>query len=772
MKIRCHKSALLCGTAAIFLGGAAHAQDQQAPVDETRSVEANSNVIVVTAQKREQDVQDVGISIAAFGAGQLEALGIASADDIADSVSGIQVYNYRGKGQPSFIIRGVGTQDFAPNTSPTAAVYVDEVYLGSNIVTGFNIYDVERAEVLKGPQGTLFGRNTTGGAVSYTSKRPSDVFEGYVEIGYANFETVDAKIGVGGPITDGLRMRVAGIYSDQGKGIYTNRFTPDQNPFGPTPNFQRFKSNIGEDETWAARLTAEVDIGADGLLSLNVHGGEKESDTLPVTPIGFTTIAGSGGTCQATPTGGQVSDPAFCGDAFGYSDTDGDPYTVSNDYVGYNEESNFGVSGKLGWDFDGFSLTSITAYESADKFFTADSDGSPFGVFNIFYDIGFDQFSQEVRINSADGGNLYWIVGGYYGHDKITQAFCGDLNPLLGLGIACRNDFKQVTDTLAAYGQAEYFLTPELRATAGLRYTKETRDFNSVSTLTDVNGVTTIANFGDGPEDAAIIDDTLKSSNFSGKVALDYFVNDDVLVYVSASRGFKSGGYDGDFSFDRQQLDPYDEEILTAYELGWKTTFADGRVRINGAAFYYDYKNPQIRVQRVSAGGFPFNQLITLDKSKIYGLELEVTVEPADGLTLQSSVSLLDTEIVEDSADPSLALFDGNQFALAAQTSFTVLARYETEISSNLRASIQLDGKYNGDYQLNAENLPWLEQDDYFLANARLTIGQIEDGVEFSLWGKNLLDQTFSVGSYSLFGAYPIYYNEPRTYGASVSYKW
>lgn len=322
------RTMMLASASAVLIGGTAHAQQ----VDE----------IVVTAQKRSQDVQDVGISVAAFGAEQLAKMGVSTADKIADSVAGVQIYNYRGKSQPSFIIRGVGTQDFAPNTAPTAAVYVDEVYLGSNIVTGFSIFDVERVEVLKGPQGTLFGRNTTGGAVSYTSQRPSDTLKGYAEIGYGNYETIEAKFGIGGPIAEGFRARLAGTFSDQGKGIYTNTFTPNQNPFGPFPNFQRTKSNIGEDQTWALRLTTELDLSADAMLTFNVHGGKRKSDTLPVTPIGFANKPGAPAPCGLSATGGNYSDPALCADAFGYSDQDGDPFTVSNDYVGYNRDSTLG----------------------------------------------------------------------------------------------------------------------------------------------------------------------------------------------------------------------------------------------------------------------------------------------------------------------------------------------------------------------------------------------------------------------------------------------
>ncbi len=757
MKPMKFNNCLLYVLPSVFSVGAAHAQ-----VDE----------IVVTSQKREQNVQDVGIAVTAFGDEQIRAAGISTADNVADSISGVQIYNYRGKSQPSFVVRGVGTQDFAPNTSPTAAVYIDEVYLGSNIVTGFQIFDVERVEVLKGPQGTLFGRNTTGGAVSYTTKRPTEEFEGYAEFGYSNYQSVDAKLAFGGAVTDGIRMRLSGKVSNQASGYFTNVFTQDQNPFGPFPNFSTVESDVGEDFNWAARLLTEFDIGANATLLLNVHGGGRESDTLPVTPIGFTQIPGSGGTCEATATGGGLSDPRFCGDAFGYSDTDGDPYTVSNDVVGKNDETNLGASARLEWDLGAVAFTSITAYESAEKEQSADADGSPFAVFSNAYDINLDQISQEFRLNSNSSGDFFWIVGAYFSFDEIDQIFCGDLNPLLGLGVECRNEFEQKTTSAAGYGQAEYFLTEKLRFTAGLRFTYEERDFFSINTFTDEFGNETVANFGLNPEDAAIIDDSVTNKKLSGRAGLDYFLTDDAMIYASYSRGFKSGGYDGDFSFTRQQLEPYSEEILTSYELGWKTTVAEGQLRFNGAAFYYDYSDPQVRVQRISNAGLPFNQLINLNSADVFGVEADVLWAPVDGLDLAASYTFLDTQLNENDPDPALALFDGNELPLAANHSFTVLGRYEQPVTDRFSASIQVDGKYNGEYELNAENLPWLAQDSYFLLNSRLSVFETDGGWEISVWGRNLLDETFLIGSYSLFGAFPAYYNAPRTYGVTLRYDW
>lgn len=731
------------------------------------AISAEIEEIIVTAQKREQNMQDIGIAVSAFNADQIRDLGIKSADEIGSSISGVQVYNFRGKGAPSFVVRGIGTQDFAPNSSPTAAVYLDEVYLGSNVISGFQVFDVDRVEVLKGPQGTLFGRNTTGGAVSYTTKRPTSETEAYLDLGIENYDTVSADFAAGGGLTQEINYRLAGRYSDQSEGYYTNNWSEDMNPFPNSPRYFNPQSNIGKDKNWALRMLLDYEISDTVQALLNIHGGSRDADTLPVTPIGFTQIPGAAGTCQATATGGAVSDPRFCGDSFGYSDTDGDVYTVSNDFVGSTEEDNIGTSLNIVAELDAFTLTSITAFEQVGKTSFADNDGAPWLELNQIRDIDYDQISQEVRLSRV-ADSLMWMIGLYGSKDNVDQVFCGDLNPLIGLGTECRLDFEQTTDTYAIYGHSEYSFSDKWKLTAGLRYTQEKRDFYSKSTITIPGVGEIIVNFGTTPEDQALIDESKSWSNVSGKLAMDYQLSDDVLMYLSYSRGFKSGGFDGDFAFIRKQLEPYDQEIVSSYEFGWKTMLAQNSLRFNGAVFYYDYQDPQVRVQQVSDANLPYNQLINLKNGKVKGLEMELLWKPTDQLDIMASMALIDTKL----ESPDQPIYDGNQLPMAAKESATLLVKYEWPLADAFSMSIQLDGKYNGNYDLTASNLPYLEQDSYFLTNARITLFKNNGDYEIALWGKNLSDETFAVQSYSLFGAYPVAYNSPRTYGVNFRYNW
>ncbi len=759
---------VLAQTAPATTGPAAPADDQLSE-------------IVVTAQKRDQNLQDVGVSIAAFTGDQLKNLGVTSAQQISESVSGVQVYSYLGR-QPTFVIRGVGVQDFAPNVAPAAAVYLDEVYLGSNILTGFQIFDTDRVEILKGPQGTLFGRNTTGGAVSYSTRRPTNAAEGYAELSYGNYRTVTLDAAVGGPLSPALKARIAGRYANQARGYYINDWTPADTALPLSPLFFDPKRRPGEQESWALRGLLEYDDGSGVDLLLNIHGGETSGDVLPLTSIGFTSIPGAAQPCAATPLAG-VRDPRFCGDAFGYTDLDSDPYHVRVDFVGRNREHNYGASLRGEFDLGGATLTSITSWDEAGKRAFTDTDGAPHHELNQLRDTRLEQYSQELRLASDGGGRLYWIAGLYGAREKIDLRFFGTLSPLLGLtnftdpALAGRVadqlelNFAQDTWSAAAYAHAEWKATDRLTLVGGARYSYENKDFLSRSEWIYNDGLTPVrapVNFGSTAADAAVVDDGAVYKSFSGKIGVNYKPSDAVLIYGSVSRGFKSGGFDGDFAFTRQQLQPFEDETLTAYEAGIKSTLFDRRLFLNGSFYHYDFRKPQVRVAQVDTiTGLPFNQLRNLAKARVNGLEVDATLRPFRGFDLRGGLAWIDTRI----DDPAQPVFDGNDLPLAAKFSANLLARYQFGVGDGWDMAIQVDGKYNGAFFLNAENTPYLKEGSYTLVNARVSLTS-EDGWDIALWARNITKESFAVQSFALFGAYSVAYNAPRTYGATLRFDW
>jgi iron complex outermembrane receptor protein len=762
--------------ATALIGTSAAAQQSAAP-----SGDDGYGDIVVTAQKREQSLQDVGLSIAALDERQLREQGVASASQVAESVAGVQVYNYIGS-QPTFVIRGIGVQDFAPNIAPAAALYLDEVYIGSNILSGFQVFDTARVEVLKGPQGDLFGRNTTGGAVSYTTNRPTRTFEGYVEAGIANYQSYTLDAALSGPIAPTLSARVAGRYARQDKGHYTNDWIPADTALPLSPLFFDPKRNPGRSEDWAARLLLLWEPVEGGSVLLNAHGGEKHADIIPLTPIGFSSIPGAAQPCGATALGGNYV-ARYCGDAFGYTDLDGEPYRVRVDFVGRNRQTNYGASLRAEARLGKLLLTSITAYDDAGKRNFTDTDGAPHHEMNQLRDTKLEQFTQEVRLAADPADDFYWIAGLYGAREKIDLRFLGTLSPALGFtnfadpavsgrpASGLELNFSQDTLSAAAFGHAEWRMDERLTLILGLRYTYERKDFFSQSEWLYNDGRApqrVLVNFGSTAADAARIDDRDTFSALSGKIGLNFKLSDSLLVFGSVSRGFKSGGFDGDFAFTRAQLEPFSEETLTAYELGWKATLLDRRLYLNGSAYYYDFQDPQVRVAQVDpVTRLPFNQLNNLASARVIGGELDISWRPARGASLRGGLSINDSRI----SDPAQPVFDGNQLPLASPVSATFAARYETAIGGGWSIAGLVDGKYSDPFYLNPENTGYLRQDAMVLLNARLTLAS-EHGWEVALWGRNLTRQTYAVQAFALFGAYPVAYSPPRTYGLSARFDW
>ena len=329
----------LCGVLTL-LAGQAQAQDaQQATLEE----------IVVTAQKRAQDLQDVSIAVTAMSGEALQRAGVRSTEDLQNLVAGLQEYNYAGKGHPQFFVRGIGSADFAQNTPPATPVYIDEVYMASNVVSGLQLFDLEGLEVLKGPQGTLFGRNTVGGAISYRSRLPSQEAGGYALLSAGSFETVGGEAAFGGPLSETVSFRVAGKFGIQNKGYFRNSYpgsvTSVDGLRSPITGANLFdpKSRGGASRDLALRGALRFEPSDDLTILLSANYGKIEGDAYPLRAVGFL-----GATCPIPLAGGVPipssparSDPARCFDVLGYSNKGG-KRDFENDFIGKQDQSGGG----------------------------------------------------------------------------------------------------------------------------------------------------------------------------------------------------------------------------------------------------------------------------------------------------------------------------------------------------------------------------------------------------------------------------------------------
>ena len=724
-------------------------------------VAAQLEEIVVTAQKRAESLQDVPIAVQAFTGENLDELGVQSAEDIMLYVPNAAILPQGGT-KMNYFIRGVGTADFHLNVVGAVGVYLDDVALNSPFAVTFNTFDMERVEVLRGPQNTLFGRNTTGGAVNYISRKPDvdDGLNGYLEAGYGRYDQFDIEAGGGVALGENAAARIA-FSSNMRDGAWRNH-TLDKD----IGNYQR--------QALRGQLRVQPDASLD--LLFNVHGGVSRSNPDPYKNIGLQDPTNRAAPCPL-PAGALVAqNNPNCIDSTGFSHQ----YQNWEDNFGNLEMKEnvdlWGTSFRAEWDLDAFTVVSVTAYEEFEVEFAEDSDGSPNTGFQFYQDGEYEQWSQELRLQSAAEGSLRWIAGFYWFLEDGEYATAVRRTPA-PLAPAGPRNFNIIPNTIvtqdnevySVYGQVEYDMQSDLTATVGLRWTKETKegvnnpsvrcvgtggppfcppasnDFHpSLNTLPDLPGV-----FFPPAEDL-----DYDSTDWGARFALDWQASDDVLLYGSISRGFKGGG----FSLAALQAltgnaaESVAPEILWAYEVGVKTAWLDNSLQLNGAVFYYDWADLhsfQPLVDPTSGEAIP--RLLNVPEASLKGGEVELQWVPEGGWLLIAGVGLLDGQI--DDPGEILGVFKGNNLPNTADLTFNGLARKEFAVSGGM-FSIQANWWYKDEVTYDLANAPNLSQPEGVWnldARAAFRFGPGER-YEVAAWGKNLNGAEYCRGATSLQG--------------------
>jgi iron complex outermembrane recepter protein len=719
----------------------------------TEPNDAQVEDIVVTAQRRSENIQDVPISITAITSETLRDAGSFSSTEIAQSVPNLTVSTTYVGSAPRFFIRGVGLGDFNASSTGGVGLYVDDVFLGSPNLLTFALFDLDRVEVLRGPQGTLYGRNTTGGAIRFESARPTNDLSGYATARYGRFSELRLEGAVSGPVLgDTVRARVAGLYTSR-DGTLFNRFT---------------NRRENESEAWALRGIIEADITENLEASINVHGGRATPDTTRFQHRGIIDPA-TGGLC------GLNAILAFqCVDVLGYRDTDNDLFAGDYNNAGKERVSTFGVTGRLVLDGGPVTVTSITAYDWVRRVAVEDVDASPNNLVDATWNQPSRQFSQELRFASNDGGNFNWIVGGYYLRDSRDAVNRFRVLPdfPVASSFEARQSYSQVTQALAVFGQADYRLTDALKVTVGLRYTAEDTDYTELAQF-EAAGASPLV----PPIPFLSVNDSVNSERVTARFALDYQVNDDVLLYASYNRGYKAGGFNGGFATSLAQKAPFQPETLNAYEIGLKTDLFDRRVRFNVAGFYYDYSDLQVFTLR-QAGGIPAQILENAANAEVYGLEAELTIVPTAGLQFDAGLGLLHTSLKDFvTLDPATLLprdLSGNRSRNAPELTFNAGVTYDTALSDTLALGFNLNARYQSSVFFDVDNNPRLTQGGYWLANGRVSLGHPEDNWRVSLFAENLFNQRYyrEVANLGDFGLDEIAVGDPRTYGVELSVRF
>lgn len=734
--------------------------------------------VIVTAQKREQNLQEVSISISAFSGEAISELGINNLEQLTEHISGAELFDDRGSGQPTWVIRGVGLADFNSNNTPTAAIYYDEYYLSSNVLGGIGLFDIGQVEVLKGPQGGLYGRNSSGGAVLINARRPTmdEGTNGYITGTYGRWERYGVEAAFGANLTDTLAVRVSGM-TDQDGGWQDSLATAGDDDHGDR-DFSALRAQL----LYQPSETFE--------LWLKVDAGEDKSET---------TLAYSRG--MYDPASGDFCDSAYGGNhdeqncvswsniTNFYALTPGDPgvlpsgqdsdgSTVMSKPINSLDNSWTGLNLQMSWDFDSVTLLSISGYLDYDNKQIYDFDATPLTLFEENGSADLDSWSQEFRLLSNSDGPLTWLAGAMYAEDEDDEDRLGDLSDnVLVFPTLSRRSFTQETESWAVYGQAEYELSETWRLHASLRYTDESKDLKNYD-FEDISGGFFYI------EDANQNVDL--DENWSGHIGVDWHPLDDMMVYARITQGFKSGGFFGGFSFTEAELEPYAEEKVISYEAGFKSTLLDGTFLLNGAGYYYDYRDVQGFTQVDSATtGTVVTKLGNLGDAEHKGAELDLTWVPAavPGLSMQASLAWLDAEISDSDTigldQSGLPVpIEGLDRGFAPEWSTALQLRYERNLGDNLSGAFQLDYSWRDDLidkdsSLSLLDVAAFDLESYEVFNARLSLGALDDSWTVALMGKNLGDEDYWVStSTDDLGSYPSVPSRPRHWVVEGTYRW
>ena len=726
-----------------FIGAPAAAQTAQ---------ETDASEIVVTAQRRSERLQDVPVSVTALSGAALARQRLDRVDDLVSKVANLQFSGTVGDSTPIFSLRGVSMSDFSLNQAGPVATYYDEVYKGNFALLGIALYDLERVEVLRGPQGTLYGRNTTGGAVNIISKRPSFKTEGNIGASVGNFDRRDINGAVNVPLSSELAIRVAGTLS-RADGWYKN-LLPGQ------PDLQA----VREYGLRGSLLWQPAD-GASFLL---------RASTSHQNPYNY------GGYSAPGPDGVGAGVYEAFGQGSSYFRTGLKRRQIESNFVDRRRGRTYALSLTSEIELqEGLDLTSVSSWDKGRLSFDEDSDGSPVRTLEISYAGKARQLAQDLRLTSSWSGPFNFILGGYYNREKVYNSsnlgvyrdldVDGDglitgLDCAAALPLACNvtNSFGQVKHSYAVYTDLRYNIGETLTVRGGLRYTRD--DGRQSDFRSDAFGV-------DGQFIATLIPLTnlaFKDDNLSGKIGIDYKPSRDLLLYASYSRGYRGRSFNAQAFFDPSETSVAKPETIDAFEMGAKSQLFDRRVTLNLSGFYYRYQNQQfVNIDPNTTA----QTLINVERSRIYGGELEMSARASDRLDLRLGLGLLNARVQRGTLNglnlQGKKLLNAPSLSVNGGVDFTA---YDDNIN---RISLHPEISYVSSQYFEVLNIPRLQQKGYALLGGRIDFDR--GPLTLSIWGKNLTDKIYYTARIDAQAGFGFDYNHigtPRTYGISLRYKF
>lgn len=757
MKAWYYATTSLCAIGMLSTPLTANAADEA--VDDNRIDE-----IIVTSTFRATNVQDVPISVAVLGIEQISKADIHDAGGIANNVPGLQ-YSEFSPGQALFSMRGVGSFDDGAGLDNSVALFLDGVYIGRGAGVNFDMFDLERIEVLKGPQGALFGRNTIGGAISVITQKPSDEFSAKVAVTAGNEGIFRAQGMITGPITDNLSGKVVASLRKH-DGFVRNTL---------------LNIDLNDEDTVSVRGQLRLALeGSEWILSSDYMNDDRAAGgRFPVVNGNF--------------------------DYVGTSETLGanKPQTSTSPIEGFSKREVYGTSLTGNIAFDKGILTTITAYRSVETHWAMPSVGAPLGGgFNLdagvygadvndVIDEEVDTFSQELRWTSELGGSYGFVVGAFFFTEKTdrTEQFKIDFNSEATGQITVGNEYTRTENkstSYAVYGQAQWDFADQWSLFVGGRYSHDKKDYVASAVNCGMDEVDRAAagfpNFApcaSGNSSLRIIAETFRRGakqswdDFSPMASLQYHPNENVMVYATLSTGYKSGGFAGSQGVASAATNPVDKEGVTNYEVGFKSDLADGTVRFNAVAFFMDYTDLQVvRFGPVAGSEFGTFQTTNIGSADIKGVEVELNWAITDNFTLSGSYAYLDTEAkdLEFELLSGLVNFSGLPLRQAPENSYNIIADYEVALdndggSLNINAQLSHTDDSHNDFVTASQTLNQAKT----LLSGSMTWTSSSEQFKVSLWGKNLTNKAYVAHAYFIGPGTIGVWGAPRTFGVTAT---
>lgn len=754
---------------------------------EENTTEAKKNeklaieVVTVTARHKVESLQSTPIAVSAFNGDQIKEERITGLEDISGRVPGFQMNMYN-SAEPELFMRGIGSDIESAGAGAAIGMYIDGVYISRGTGAAMDLYDLQSVEVLRGPQGTLYGKNVVGGAINFITKRPVDgEMEGSVEATMGNYGVMEAKGYVTGSITDSVagKIAVSGITRDgYGENTYTGNDADDLE-----------RTSVRGQLLYTASSDLEI---------LFTAGVSNTEGTPRVKHIGY----------SAGRNSPYISD---------------DPRKDMNSVDGYEDSDNASASVQIDWDLGSVHLTSISAYRQNDyEIFENAATGlvdDSHQFLNCNWDWSSDEFipcegntvssdaelaaiqvddqwlslkgeqstqiSQELRLAGIASDNFSWLAGVFYMKEDIERNESVDywFHTAWGTsvgnqanGTSLGNTTQNITTSYAVFANGTYELTDKLSVTAGLRWSQDTKDFEGTAYgLRFDNWDGKHIDLEGNRVDSYAFETDDSWEEWTPSVNVDYQANNDLFFYASIAKGYKAGGFNGEgMEKAEEAIIAFLPEIAWNYETGFKLQAIEDRLRLNGALFYTDYTDIQSAVWVETGENTPDNLEVINGSGRAQGVELEVIALLSENLTLSGSYGYLDSEFTDDLLVNEENL-KGNKMRRTPEHSFNVSAAYAWDLSDLGEASVRLSYQYTSEYFFDNSNDPLTEVEAEYNLDAVFMIRSYDDTWSLQLWAKNLTDE-LNVASTTLYAAWDdtVFnaYKAPRTFGATISYNF